>query len=143
MDVLAQRHVLGVAQLGIRLGVAVLVAADGGRLVPLGERGEDGLAQRRRELEAAPLDGGVQGAIEGGAVGVEGVRQGGECRQQGLPQPAARGHLHVMLVQLLLLAGRQILEGARLPQPLQALLFMYRSDLQMAKVSGCDSWPKR
>ena len=59
-----ERHALGVAQLGVGLGVAILVAANGRGLVALGKRREDGLVDRAGELDAGLLRSGLERALE-------------------------------------------------------------------------------
>src|SRR5688572_24166869 len=71
-------NVLGVAEVGVGLGVAGRVAADLGGLVALGQGGQDRLAEGGGELQAGSLDGGVEGLLEGAAVAVEGRAEVGE-----------------------------------------------------------------
>jgi len=60
VDVFLQRHVLVVPQVGIRLRVAILVLANVGRLVALGQRGQDRLLDRGRDLHLDRLQCGFQ-----------------------------------------------------------------------------------
>lgn len=53
LDALGERHDLRVAQLGVRLRVAVLVPADRRCLVAFGEDGKDGLPGGGRKLQGA------------------------------------------------------------------------------------------
>src|SRR5216683_3841945 len=68
LDTLREWHALCVSKLGIWLRVAVLVPADGRRLVAFGERGEHGLADRDRKLQAGLLRRCVEKAVELGPV---------------------------------------------------------------------------
>src|SRR5438128_1904965 len=51
-DRLPERNVLGVAELGVRLGITARIATDRGGLVALGEGREDRLLHRRGEPES-------------------------------------------------------------------------------------------
>ncbi len=118
LDALGERHALGVAQLRVGLGVAVLVAADGGRLVALGEGGEDRLPGRGRELDAGLLRGGVEQALELVAVLDERAGQRAHELADRLLQRAPFG--------LLLRARGALL--LRLRQRLEALLLFEAGD---------------
>src|SRR6185436_7466345 len=97
---------------------AVLVTADGRRLVALGEGGEDGLPGRGRELDAGLLGGGVERVLELLPVFEECARQVAEELAEGLLLGTPRG--------LLLRSRRTPL--LRLRERLKALLLLEAGD---------------
>ena len=75
LDVLQKRHLLRVAQLRIGLGAALPVAADLRLFVAFRQRGENGLPERRGQLELRLLNHPGKLVLEDGPIQEEFVRQ--------------------------------------------------------------------
>ncbi len=76
LHVLLERHGLGVAQLGVRLGIPLRVAADLGGLVAFAQSREHGPELWAGEAQADFLAGGLEAGEEGFAVFAELAAQG-------------------------------------------------------------------
>src|SRR5207253_362674 len=114
----------------VGFGIAVLVAADGGRLVALRQSGEDGLPGGGRQLQAGLLGGSVEQALE--LVSILDERTGERAHKfsESLLQRAPFGLLLRTRSALLL----------RLREPLEALLLLEADDALRA---GLEVEPER
>src|SRR4030095_15080293 len=72
---LRQRHGLGVAERRIGLGVSVLITADLGVVVALGESGQDRVLDRCAQLQPRFASRTVEVGLERGAIQIELVRE--------------------------------------------------------------------
>src|SRR5690606_2337126 len=122
-DLIGERHALGVAQLGIGLGAAFLVATDRGGLVALGKGRQDRLLDGRPKLESSLANRLAECALELRPVLEERVRQAA--------QEGADGLLKFPSLGALLLTGGALL--SRLGEILKSLLV----------IESCDSLGRR
>src|SRR6266545_6446305 len=93
LDAVGEGNAFRVAPLGVRLGLALGVAADGGRLVALGQGGKDGPRRWGRKFDSRLARGHFERRLEGGPVLVERGWQRVEQRANRLLQLAPRGLL--------------------------------------------------
>ena len=143
LDVLQKGHVLRVTERWIGLGAALPVAADLRLFVAFRQRGENGLPERRGELELRLLNHPGKLVLEDGPIQEEFVRQ---AQEQGLDGGLllATRRLVLDLGGTLLARHRQVDEGALVAEssdPLAARLEIepersFDRDLAEAEVRG-------
>ena len=121
VDGFGEGHALGVAQVGIGLRCVVLVEAGGCLLVAFGKRGEDGLEDGGRELDAPGLGLGLEGGEKGGALEEELVGQGGEDLSDGVLLGPTLGFLGGLDLGILFLGDGEVGEGLLVLQAGDAL----------------------
>jgi hypothetical protein len=140
LDVFLERHAFGVPEIGVRFRVAVAVAANLRRFVPLAKRGHDGFDLGRIKADIAGAVNGLQFREKFRAV-LERLLPGLLCEfaQQGaddfLPLPAGLNFLEPDFF-VLLGAGGKVAEPAFIVQPGDALLASL--EIQAQGAFDCD-----